>query len=200
MRVPWPVLIVALVLPTAGTLIYFVAANPDDPLFRLAYSSTKLVQFTLPVVALLAFESRRLRAIRWSLEGIAIGAVLGVLTISAIISVYFLVFRDSSILEGLALRSKRGGRLRPRFSASFIALAVFLSIVHSFLEEYYWQLVRFRGPTCSLVATSRDSDFLACLRGITLSCCTSTSRIAFWTATLPFSLAVAVGGCWGLAV
>ena len=42
MKLPWAILVLALLLPTAGALVYFVAANPDDPLFRITYTISKV--------------------------------------------------------------------------------------------------------------------------------------------------------------
>jgi uncharacterized protein len=198
MRLHWPLLMVALVLPTAGALVYFVAANPEDPLFRVGYTITKIVQFSLPVIALIAFDSRRLRTIRFSLHGVGVGAVLGVLTMVAIVGAYFLAFRDSAALDGLGsqVRAKVAG-FGLDSPAGFVVLAVLLSIAHSFLEEYYWRWFVHAGLHARLPQSSSIliSSLAFAAHHVVVLHVYFPDRLC--TATIPFSLAVAFGGaCW----
>jgi membrane protease YdiL (CAAX protease family) len=207
-----------LTLPTAGALLYFVAADPESPLFRVSYAASKIVQFALPLAALLVYDRARLR-LSWGwtsslsgeengqtgpdrLEvrppGSVTGVAFGVAILAAILGLYFLVFRHGPLLTGVAeaVRAKVTG-FGLHSPAGFIVLAVFLSIVHSFLEEYYWRWFVHAGLR----------DRLPWIWAMVLS---STAFAAhhvvvlhvyfpgrFWTATLPFSLGVAIGGaCW----
>jgi len=198
MRVPWPVLIVALALPTAGAIAYFVVADAESPLFRITYGASKVVQFALPVVALLAFNRQRLRAMRLSTRGLAGGVLFGLLTVAVILFIYSVVFRGQSLMTEMAIvvRTKVSG-LGLQSPAGFIVLATFLALIHSFLEEYYWRWfvhsgLRDRLPAAFAIALS--SLAFAAHHVVVLDVYFPGR---FWSATLPFSIGVAFGGaCW----
>jgi membrane protease YdiL (CAAX protease family) len=198
MRVPWPVLIVALALPTAGALVYFVASNPDDPLFRITYAASKVIQFALPIATLLFVARERLRSIRLSFRGVLHGLLVGFLTLTILLFVYSTVFRNTATLDGLVevLRAKVAGfRLDSR--SRFIVLTAFLSIMHSFLEEYYWRWfvhagLREKLPPWAAIAIS--SFAFAAHHVVVLHVYFPDN---LWSTTIPFSLGVAAGGaCW----
>ena len=192
---PWAILVLALVLPTAGALVYFVAADPERPLFRITYAASKLIQFALPIVTLGLFASGRLRAIRPSIRGLGAGLVVGLATLAIILGAYFIVFRSGLLLSGLAeaVKAKVSG-FGLSSPAGFAAIAVFLSVLHSFLEEYYWRWfvhagLRERLPQAVAIALS-SLAFAA--HHVIVLYVYFPGRL--WSATLPFALAVAVGG------
>ena len=128
MKLPWVILVLALILPTAGALVYFVAADPDDPLFRITYAVSKIVQFALPVVVLLVLNRQRLRAIRLSSRGFYAGWAVGAVTAAVITCLYLGALRNTSLLVGLA------DLIRPKLTgfgfdapAGYVTVAVFLS-------------------------------------------------------------------------
>jgi len=192
---PWPILVIALALPTAGALIYFVAAQPDEPLFRVMYAVSKVVQFALPVAVLLAIDRERLKAIRLSTRGLAAGGMVGATIVVAITGIYFGALRGTPILSGLAdsIRAKATG-FGLGSPAGLVTFALFLSAIHSFLEEYYWRWfvhagLRERLPQTAAVVIS-SLAFAA--HHVVVLAVYFPDRI--WTATVPFSLAVAAGG------
>lgn len=198
MRVPWPVLIAAMAFPTAGAIVYFVAADPDSPAFRVSYAISKVVQFALPVIVIAVFGPSRFRQIHLSMPGLGAGVVVGLGMSAAIDGAYWLVLRDSLVVSGLAtsVRSKVAGFGLDR-PAGFITLAVFLSLAHSFLEEYYWRwfvhgALRDRLPSATAILIS--SIAFTAHHVVVLH---TYFPERFWTATFPFSLGVATGGaCW----
>lgn len=176
-------------------MVYFVAADPQSPLFQLTYAGSKIAQFVLPIVVLLAIDPGRLRAIRLSLRGVWGGVALGLVTFAVILGFYLLVLRDSPVLAGLAdqIREKVTG-FGLHSPAGFVTLAVFLSLLHSFLEEYYWRWfvhagLRERLPQAAAIALS-SLAFAA--HHVVVLHVYFPGRL--WTATLPFALAVATGG------
>jgi membrane protease YdiL (CAAX protease family) len=198
MRVPWPVLIVALVFPTAGALVYFVATDPESPAFRISYAASKFIQFTLPMIVIALLNQDRFRQIRLSMRGFGAGVAVGLAILAAIQAAYWLALRDSPVLSGLAtaVRSKVSG-FGMDTPGRFVTLAVLLSLAHSFLEEYYWRwfihgALRERLPPATAILIS--STAFAAHHVVVLHIYFPES---FWSATLPFSLGVAVGGaCW----
>jgi uncharacterized protein len=194
-KIPWAILVIALAFPTIGALVYFVAADPDDPLFRTAYAASKVVQFSLPVAVLLAIDRERLTAIRLSTRGLAAGAIGGVMIVAASTGLYFGALRSSPLLSGLAeaVRAKLIG-FGLASPAGFVVIAVFLSAIHAFLEEYYWRWFVHAGLRDRLsqpVAIAISSLAFAAHHVVVL-------HVYFpdrlWTATVPFAFAVAIGG------
>jgi CAAX protease family protein len=194
-RLPRSILLLALLLPTAAALVYFVAADPDDALFRITYATAKVVQFALPVVALLVFDRARLKAIAFSTRGLAGGVALGLVAAAAILGLYFFSLRNGPLLAGLAdaVRAKVAG-LGLNSPAGFLALAAFLVVAHSFLEEYYWRWfvhARLRDRLPQSAATLVSSLAFAAHHVVVLHVYFPGR---FWTATIPFALGVAAGG------
>ena len=195
MKLPWAILVIALALPTAGALVYFVAADPDDPLFRITYAASKVVQFTLPVTVLLVIDRERLKATRPSARGLAAGGMVGAMIVAAITGVYFGALRASPLLSGLAeaVRAKVTG-FGLAGPAGFVVIAVFLSAIHAFLEEYYWRWFVHAGLRERLprpLATAISSLAFAAHHVVVLAVY-FPDRL--WTAAVPFAFAVAVGG------
>ncbi len=191
---PPAILLIALFLPTAGAAVYFVAADPNSPMFRLTYAASKFVQFALPIAALAAFDRNRLRAIRINSHGLLGGFAIGVLIAGAILAAYFGAFRGGEMFASLAIevRTKVAGfGLDSRLG--FVGLAVAISVGHSFLEEYYWRWfvhaeLRERIGRSAVVVSSLG---FAAHHVVVLAVYFPSH---FWTVTVPFSLGVAIGG------
>jgi len=142
----WAVLF-ALVLPTVVTLVYLVLlADYATGIGRIAYGAGKVVQFGFPLVWVLAVQRRRLRfqvpGARGLLEGIGFGA----LVLAGMLLIYHLWLEPDGLLEpaGVAIRDvlRRFGMDTP---TRFLGLGVFISLLHSLLEEYYWRWFVFGG-------------------------------------------------------
>jgi membrane protease YdiL (CAAX protease family) len=137
----------------------------------------------------------RLRAVRFSWRGLTGGVVIGVVTFAVILGFYLLVLRGAPVVAVLAdqVREKVSG-FGLHSPAGFVALAAFLSVLHSFLEEYYWRWFVHAGlherlPQALAIALS-SAAFAA--HHVVVLHVYFPGR--FWSATVPFALAVAVGG------
>lgn len=137
-RVPWGALLFAMVFPTAAAWVYFVGWPGAETLAWL-YAAGKVVQFGWPLLWLALGRTHRwthpassgLRGAGW-LSGVGMGAL--------IVAVY------AGWLRGDALMDQAAPRVAERLEAfgatslpGYLALSVFLSGLHSFLEEYYWR-------------------------------------------------------------
>ena len=132
-----------MLLPTAAAWLYFVRLAGHESAL-LAYLLGKTLQFALPLLVLvdwrptpprsLVVQLRSLRSefIRWT----------AVSTVGAgfVVAVYSFGLDGSRLAEGIA------ARITPKlvdFSvssfSSYLILALLLSFVHSFLEEYYFR-------------------------------------------------------------
>ena len=199
-KVPAGLLLFALVFPTLAALGYFVAvprssAPEPNPFFQAVYAGAKFIQFALPVAWLLLADRSRLRAIRLSFKGVLPGAAFGLFTLLGMLWLYLFVLRGSELLQGL------GSEVRTKLAemgmdspARFVALAGFLSVIHSFLEEYYWRWFvhgglreRLPGGAARLVSSLAFAAHHVVVLDVYLP-----GR--FLTGVLPLALGVAVGG------
>ena len=108
---------------------------------KAVYAVAKLAQFSFPLVWLAVVERRWPRfftgdGARSAGDALGFGAIVG----AAVVGSYFGVLKGGLLLAGgqEAIRSKvhEIGAAAP---AAYVALALFYSVVHSFLEEYYWR-------------------------------------------------------------
>jgi membrane protease YdiL (CAAX protease family) len=112
-----------------------------------------------------------------------------------ILNVYLEVLRPKAAFAHVAdaVRAKASG-FGLDAPAAFVVFAAFLSIVHAFLEEYYWRWFVHAGCGDRLsqpVATAVSSLAFAAHHAVVLAVYFPGR---FWTATVPLALAVAAGG------
>ena len=148
-RVPLPLLATAMLFPTVAAWLYFIRLAGEDSA-RSAYLIGKVVQFALPLLVLsdrrfpktaeilTHWRSQRAHVVKWT--GISVAVCIGTAL------VYGLILRGSPLADAAALR------IAPKLQdfgvsrfASYLALALVLSFVHSFLEEYYFRWFVFGG-------------------------------------------------------
>ncbi len=131
----------AILFPTLLTYVYFVyLANHPTGIQQLVYGAGKTLQFAFPLVWVYAYQRSRLTWAGPSRRGLMEGGLLGVVMSGAILVLYSLVLQPNGYLEGTgeAVQEKlrdTGLDTLPKF----IGAAVFYSLVHSLLEEYYWR-------------------------------------------------------------
>lgn len=153
------ILVFALLFPGLGAIGYFILAQ--DQWLRVVYSASKVIQFTLPAIWIFAvlrepFSTRKI-TIQNAVAGLKTGVVFFALTLVA----YFFIFDRFELLNGTGeaiwQKVSEFGVTSP---LSFIFMAVYISILHSFLEEYYWRwfvyrkLREFMGFTGALIISS----------------------------------------------
>ncbi len=187
----------ALGLPTVAAWFYFGFDGDASGLRKAAYAIGKATQFGFPAIWWLTVR-RRWPALRLKpgkdLAGVFQGLAFGGAAFLATLVVYH------GWLEPAGYFATSGRVIQGRLIgfgidslAAYLAVAVFYSLIHSFLEEYYWRWFVFgglrtlMGPWPAILVSS--IGFMA-HHVIVLS-------VYFgWLspATLFFSLAVAVGG------
>jgi membrane protease YdiL (CAAX protease family) len=173
---------------------------------QLLYIAGKIIQFGTPLVwlavvdrnAIATLSPRTLKStasldepyvngIRW---GLAVG-----LLISAVIFMAYMGLRGSHLLLGVPLQLRmKLGQFDTRTPLSYAALGTFLAVINSGLEEYYWRwfifgrLRNYMPVALGVVVSSLG--FMA--HHVIVLCVYFPDR--FFTAALPFSLAIAFGG------
>jgi membrane protease YdiL (CAAX protease family) len=197
----WLALGFALVFPAVIAWIYFVALATEgqgaNPGLQATYSGGKVVQFSFPLVCLLLFEGRLPRLARPTWRGLAYGVGFGLLVAGAMLLLYFVLLRHSTFLgeTPAQLRSKveQFGMASP---AGFVSLAIFLTVLHSLMEEYYWRWfvfswLRRQAPLLTAIVVS-SLGFMA--HHVIVLDVYFPGR--FLSAVVPFSLCIAVGGAF----
>jgi len=131
----------ALVFPTLFAAVYFVGLAGSHPaLQRTVYAACKIVQFSFPLVWVLGVRRRKLTWDRPGTAGIAEGLLFGAVVLATMIAVYHLALKPAGLLAPAAepVREKMAS-FGIDGLGKYVALGAFLSVVHSFLEEYYWR-------------------------------------------------------------
>jgi membrane protease YdiL (CAAX protease family) len=188
----------ALVLPSLLAWLGFVTLAGSGQASagqQLVYSLGKVVQFSLPLLVLFLLDRRRpsLPASLWS--GVGIGLGFGLAVAGAMLALYFGVLRNTTLFADTPRQVQQKLReLNLETSARFLILAVFLSAVHSFLEEYYWRWFVF-GRLRQLVpwGIALVVSGLAFMAHHVIILAVYLPGW-FWAGVLPFSLGIAVGG------
>jgi len=190
------VLAFASVFPTVLTWTYFVGAHPG-PRMKFIYTAGKIIQFSLPALFWLATDRSHFRFTSPKRRGMLTGILFGLLVVLAVHNLFAYLSRHKyqPFLDQLA------EQVRTKVTAfdltsplMFLIFGVFLCIIHSGLEEYYWRAFLFTGlrkllPLPCAIAIS-SIGFMA-HHVVVLN---EYFPGHFWTATLPFSIAVACGG------
>jgi membrane protease YdiL (CAAX protease family) len=196
-----PALALAMTFPAFMAWLYFVVLASDggapNNALRLAFAFGKTLQFAFPALFVMLVDRLRLRVALPGTRGLALGLSSGIVVGAGILGIYHLWLRESPLA---AAAPEKVFRKLQEFNCStparFVALALFISVFHSLLEEYYWRWFVF----------GRLRRHLPFARALVLA---SLSFMAhhvivlgvyfpgsFWTLALPLSLGVAVGGAF----
>jgi uncharacterized protein len=131
-------LVFALFFPTFAVFSYFhFAANPAET--QLWYTASKVAQFSLPILGILFLGMKRRWNFRFSAGEVKTGIASGLGILGSLFAFYFSI-SHLPFLAGtkaaIELKLVDFGASTP---LSFLALAAFIAVAHSFLEEYYWR-------------------------------------------------------------
>jgi membrane protease YdiL (CAAX protease family) len=192
-----PVLLFALVFPTAMTWLYF---GHDSPAMKAAYAVAKVVQFSLPLLWWAAADRSRLRLAKPTWAGLLPGLLFGLAVAAAIFALYFGWLKQSPHIDSLYEQARKK---MTAFGLSspvlFLLFAVFLSSIHALLEEYYWRgfvFAELRKLTPLALAIVISSLAFMAHHVLVLA---EYFPGRFWTMPVPLSLAIAAGGAvWAI--
>jgi CAAX protease family protein len=194
------VLVFALLLPSAVTLLYFVIlATWPAAVQQTAYAIGKGIQFGLPLVWVLAVQRSRLRLKPPDRAGMVEGAAFGLAVLAAMMVLYHGWLKPAGYLgpespvAGAVLAKVQGFGVDTLWK--YVALGAFYSLIHSGLEEYYWRWFVF-GQLRRLIPVNRA--ILVSSIGFMLHHILLLATYFGWSspATWIFSAAVAVGGAY----
>ena len=185
----------AMVFPTIVTYFYFVALAGQHTLIQQGgYAVAKVLQFGLPVWWSLVVMRERLDWRRPSGRGVALNVAFAVMVLAMMFWLYHGQLKPRGVMaEAAQAVGEKLHSLGIRSWAAYVAFALFVSLGHSFLEEYYWRWFVFRRlrrwtPLASACLLS-SAAFMA-HHVVVLGWYFGWASV--WTYL--FSLAVAVGG------
>lgn len=199
MRRERPLLFFALVYPTLLTWFYFVViggqGTETNVLQQAVYAVGKAFQLALPCLFLLWFDRSRLQLARPRFDQLWLAVGFGLLTSAAMLLLYFVGLKPLGLF---ATTPQRIGLKLQQFGLNsilgFLGLGVFIALFHSLLEEYYWRWFVFGrlrdhysfAPACVLSSLGFMGHHVFILGEFLPG--------YFWTAAVPLSLCIAVGG------
>ncbi len=192
------ILIVAALFPTAAAWIYFVifATSPALPII---YTAFKLVQFLLPIGWVVIVERRRTIRTTPPSQNLAAGVWTGLAGAVCVAGFYLAAVRGGDLAAATAPRiAERIEALGAASPLRFMALALFLSVVHSFLEEYYWRWFLFDRMSDHLsgrAALALSSLAFTAHHVIVLHAFTGSGRF-LWVTVLCTIAVASAGGIW----
>jgi membrane protease YdiL (CAAX protease family) len=191
------VIVAAAVFPALVTWVYFIALAQSNPrLQRIAYAVGKSLQFALPVVWVVLVQRAPIRVDWLRLAGLPAGLAFGILVFVAVLVGYHFVLKPAGYLRKAAdAIHEKIAQFRINTAGRYLAMGAFYSILHSFLEEYYWRWFVF-GQLQQVTAVG--AAIVVSAVGFTLHHVLVLGIYFGWfsPATIFFSLAVTVGGAF----
>jgi membrane protease YdiL (CAAX protease family) len=195
-------LLFAMVFPTLMAWWYFVGLASAEsvtaggnPLMIAAYILGKVIQFGFPLVWVWSVDGKLPRLAAPSLRGVGLGLAFGALVVAGMFAIYFGFLRYSPWLAATPAKvQEKIQQFGLKTPAAYIPFAVFLSVIHSLMEEYYWRWFvfgRLRHHLSQGIALVLSSVAFTGHHVIVLAVYFPGR---FWELALPFSVGVCVGG------
>jgi membrane protease YdiL (CAAX protease family) len=126
---------------------------------------------------------------------VPLGITFGLLVAGLIVSLYHFWLGTSPAFAGLPdLVREKVAKMGAASPAAYLRLTVFLSVLHSLLEEYYWRWFVYGRLRLHIHRTVAMILAGLAFMGHHVIILSGYFPGRFWEAVLPFSLAIAVGG------
>jgi uncharacterized protein len=192
-------LVFAMVFPSLMSWIEFWVlpggGQSHDSALGVVFGLGKVVQFTFPMVYVWLVAPGELQVARPHTRGMGLAVGFALVVAAGVFALYFpflkhtYIFADTPGKLDVLLDKFHGNT-----PGTFFSMAIFVSVFHSILEEYYWRwfvfgrLQRYLPLGAALLVSSLA--FMA--HHVFLLAYFFPGR--FWVAAVPFSLCVAGGG------
>jgi membrane protease YdiL (CAAX protease family) len=191
----------ALVFPTVATWLYFDTFAGRGVLPAVTYGAAKVLEAAFPLIWVVLVQRRRPALARPGGAGVAVGLVFGAAVLVAMLGLFYGYLKASPVFAGTDARIwAKIHDLGADTPGRYLALALFISVAHAALEEYYWRWFVFGQLRRGLPV---GWAILVASVGFTLHHVVVLAKYLppahFWTATVAFSAGVGVGGafwCW----
>jgi membrane protease YdiL (CAAX protease family) len=194
------VLLFAMTFPTLVAWLYFVelatgGGGGASRAQQMTYSLSKVIQFGTPVAFVVLLERRWPRFLLPTRHGLSLGLAFGLLVAGAMFALYLLALRGSSALAKTPVELlHKLQELGVDSPGGYLGLAVFITVAHSLLEEYYWRWFVF--GRLRVYVPWRCAVLLSSLAFMGHHVIVLHVYLPgrFVSEVVPFSLAIAVGG------
>jgi membrane protease YdiL (CAAX protease family) len=135
------VTIFGLILPTIVTLIYFVGLSSSTAeTQQLGYGLCKTFQFLFPLIWVCVILRERVRLPENPRRGLGAGIGIGLAVSLAMVLLYFLWLKPRGLMESATVEvGNKVYGFGVNGLAKYVAMGAAYSLVHAFLEEYYWR-------------------------------------------------------------
>jgi membrane protease YdiL (CAAX protease family) len=188
----------AAALPSLVTWLYFIVlAGPgnSDLLRQGVAAGVKVVEVAFPLAFVVLWEKRWPRPTWPRKEGVALGLGFGLIVAAGIVGLYFAWLRGSSVLSHTP--NQLIGvlqRLGITSALGFLGLSGIICVANSLFEEYYfrWFIFGRMRPFLPLPAAVVLGALVFMAHHVILLSVYLPGH--FWTAVVPLSLFIAVGG------
>jgi uncharacterized protein len=142
-RAGWGALLFACLFPTFATWLYFIQLAGTG-WAMVAYSATKVIQFAFPVVWIYLAREKTAGgapAVPGKAgRGLILAIVSGVVVLGLVVALWRPILAASPAFERAPTAvAEKVASFGIDSGAKFFLLAAFYSVIHSFLEEYYWR-------------------------------------------------------------
>jgi len=128
-----------LFFPFVAALFYFVIFS-GSAWMRPSYIAAKVLQFCFPLVYSHWITQRSISIRAPKRRGLLIGLLLGVILDVVILGAYYGYYRRQEWMQQVGQRVwTKIMEIGAETPFRFLGLALFLSIAHALLEEYYWR-------------------------------------------------------------
>ncbi|MGI9471694.1 MAG: CPBP family intramembrane glutamic endopeptidase [Rubripirellula sp.] len=183
----------AMVLPTLATFLYFIFLS-GSPWMKGVYFGSKVLQFSFPLIWVLAVQHRRLRISAPKANSIAMGIAAGAAIVAVGLVAYHGFLKESDFLDyAPSLISAKVADMGLTSPVIYIVFALFLAVPHSLMEEYYWRWFVF-GQTRRITGVGL-AMLISSLGFMAHHVIVIHQFLQHgWGATIFFSLCVALGG------
>jgi membrane protease YdiL (CAAX protease family) len=192
-EMPW--LLFACIFPTLLAWGYFIVLAGTGLAQQAAFSLGKGAQLLLPIVLYWWWEGHCPWPSRPHFAGLGLGVAFAVSTVAAMLGVYHFWLKQTPLFEATpAIVNKEMMSMGLATPVRYLLFAVFLSIPHSLLEEYYWRwfvfgrmrkYISFRWAC--LLSSLGFMGHHVIIVGVYVP-------DYFWVGAVPLSLTIAVGG------
>jgi membrane protease YdiL (CAAX protease family) len=190
----------ASLFPLGMAYIYFVLLDKPqaevNSALLAAFGIGKLIQFAFPITYVGLFERAEIRPAWPKVGGLLFGGFFGLMVAAGMFALYFAVVQHLPTVSGVTPRMilsrlQQFGRANP---FDYLELAVYICVIHSLAEEYYWRWFVFgwmrRYMPLALAISLSSLAFM--LHHVVILGVYFPNH--FWTLAMPFSLCVAIGG------
>ena len=139
----WSLMIFALVVQTIGVGLYFIVFD-EGTTARVLYAVVKITMLALPIVFVGRIVKLRTLFAICSPKAAFSGLMAGIIMSAAVLAVYTGLFErgflSKDFAEAIADKIFAYG-----ITEYYLYFAIFLSLLHSLFEEYYWRWFVFGG-------------------------------------------------------